>query len=93
MCIRDRAFAAQLEAEQSTHEEFAVLDRAGRLQLPADYLQELALHGSSRVRVALEDGRIVLTNPAAEPDSPKEPDLPKEPDPPKGSASPEEASS
>ena len=87
------AFAAQLEAEQSTHEEFAVLDRAGRLQLPADYLQELALHGSSRVRVALEDGRIVLTNPAAEPDSPKEPDLPKEPDPPKGSASPEEASS
>jgi ABC-type lipoprotein export system ATPase subunit len=37
-------------------DEFAVLDAAGRLQLPADYVRALGL--GSRVRLVLEDGRI-----------------------------------
>lgn len=39
-------------------DEFVVVDRAGRLQLPADYLQTLGLNG--RVKVNLEDGRVVI---------------------------------
>jgi ABC-type lipoprotein export system ATPase subunit len=39
-------------------EELVILDAAGRLQLPSEYLQALGLHG--RVRVRMEDGRIVL---------------------------------
>jgi len=48
---------------EDTHEELAVLDRAGRLQLPREYLDALGLGGSDKVRVSLEDGRIVLTPP------------------------------
>jgi len=45
-----------LGAEVHVAEEFAVLDRAGRLQLPQDYLQALGLR--DRVRLALEPDRI-----------------------------------
>ena len=47
---------------QETHNEYALLDRAGRLQLPREMLDALQLSGN-RVRVALEEGRIVLTAP------------------------------
>ena len=47
---------------QETHDEYALLDRAGRLQLPREMLDALQLSGN-RVRVALEEGRIVLTAP------------------------------
>jgi hypothetical protein len=43
-----------------SHEELAVLDRAGRLQIPRDYLEALGVHGRGMMRVELEDGRIVL---------------------------------
>jgi ABC-type lipoprotein export system ATPase subunit len=39
-------------------EEFAVLDRAGRLQLPKAHVEALGLHG--RVRVHLEDDHIEI---------------------------------
>ncbi|MGN1249294.1 MAG: ABC transporter ATP-binding protein [Candidatus Spyradocola sp.] len=47
---------------QETHDEYALLDRAGRLQLPREMLDALKLSGN-RVRVELEEGRIVLTAP------------------------------
>ena len=47
---------------QETHDEYALLDRAGRLQLPREMLDALQLTGN-RVRVELENGRIVLTAP------------------------------
>jgi putative ABC transport system ATP-binding protein len=40
----------------SSEEEFAVLDRVGRLQLPADFRQ--ALHLNDRVRLTLEDDHV-----------------------------------
>jgi ABC-type lipoprotein export system ATPase subunit len=49
--------------EGVTHEELAVLDRAGRLQLPEEYLEELGLTGLKRVKVEIEDGRIVVRRP------------------------------
>ncbi len=47
-------------AEENTHVEFAVLDRAGRLQIPHGYLESIGLQNSNKVRVSLEEGRIVI---------------------------------
>lgn len=48
--------------DSTIHEEFAVLDRAGRVQIPREMLEELHLSGN-RVRVELQDGKIVLQAP------------------------------
>ena len=50
---------------EETQDEYAVLDRAGRLQLPKEMLDELKLT-DSRVRVAFGDGRIEITGPETE---------------------------
>lgn len=44
--------------DEHVAEEFAVLDRVGRLQLPSDYLEALELR--DRVRLALESDRIAI---------------------------------
>jgi energy-coupling factor transporter ATP-binding protein EcfA2 len=46
-----------------THEEFAILDRAGRLQLPREHLDALGLAGKDRIRVRLDGKQIVLSPP------------------------------
>ena len=61
--------------EHEVAEEFAVLDRVGRLQLPQDYITQLAMR--DRVRLGLEDDHVTVApvGPAAtaEPDDdPKE---------------------
>ena len=71
--IRRRSYREEIEAmesqmdleaeEEDTHEELAVLDRAGRLQIPREYLEHLGLAGAKMVKVELEDERIVLRNP------------------------------
>lgn len=43
-----------------THEEYAVMDRAGRLQIPIEYSKELGIYGKSRVKVTLEEDKIVI---------------------------------
>lgn len=50
---------------EDPHDEYAVLDRAGRLQIPREMLDELGVEGS-RVRLLLEDGRIVIEAPPKE---------------------------
>lgn len=60
---------AQLEAEdagrreQASHVEYAVVDKAGRLQIPAGYLDAEGFKDSNKVRVEMENGRIVLYPP------------------------------
>ena len=54
---------ADLESHEDTHEELAVLDRVGRLQLPREYLEELDLTGNNMVRVDIEGHRIIITRP------------------------------
>ena len=44
------------------HDEFAVLDRAGRLQIPREMLEKLNVHGN-RVKMELSDGKILIQNP------------------------------
>ncbi|WP_347494482.1 ATP-binding cassette domain-containing protein [Ruminococcus albus] len=48
--------------EEASHEELAVLDRSGRLQLPKDYMQSLGIKGGGKVRVELDEerGGIIL---------------------------------
>ena len=53
--------AANVERSEKTHTEMLVLDRAGRLQLPAEFISELKLSTPGRVLADIEDGKIVLT--------------------------------
>lgn len=57
-----RSFGELSEQAQAdaAHEEVSVLDRAGRLQIPKGYLDELGLKGGDKVRVELEDGRVCI---------------------------------
>jgi ABC-type lipoprotein export system ATPase subunit len=52
-----------LAAEEDSHVEYAVVDKAGRLQIPANFLDSIGASGTNKVRVAIEDGRIVLLPP------------------------------
>ncbi len=46
-----------------SHEEFVVLDRVGRLQIPKEYLEKLDLHGGNKLRMSMTDDSITLTAP------------------------------
>lgn len=48
--------------EHEVQDEFAVLDRAGRLQIPREMLEKLQISGN-KVRIELVDGRIIIENP------------------------------
>lgn len=47
----------------NSHDEFLVLDRVGRLQLPEDFIKQLKFGKNKRVKAEMVDGRIILTNP------------------------------
>ncbi len=73
--IRRKSYAQQInevgELEQmnqepeelEAQEELAVVDNAGRLQIPREYLGAIGVSGKSRVRVELEDDKVVIINP------------------------------
>ena len=63
---RDRleGLAASMDTE-STQEEFSILDRAGRIQIPRDMLSRLQLEGN-KVRVEYRDGGVFISAPDAE---------------------------
>lgn len=48
--------------EEQVQEEFAVLDRAGRIQIPSELLQEMGMDGN-KVKLELIDGKIVIEKP------------------------------
>ena len=60
------------DEDAETHEELAVLDRAGRLQLPREYLEALGLAGQNKIKVEMEGDRIVLKPPPRSPGSHEE---------------------
>jgi ABC-type lipoprotein export system ATPase subunit len=51
------------EIEEDSHVEYAVLDRSGRLQIPTAYLESIGAHNVNKIKVSLQDGRIVLLPP------------------------------
>ncbi|MDF2722892.1 MAG: transporter ATP-binding protein [Paenibacillus sp.] len=69
--IRNRSYADELaeleqgavQVEEETHVEYAVLDKAGRLQIPASYLEAVGMKNSNKMVVQMEDGKIVLVPP------------------------------
>lgn len=55
---------------EEAHDEYAVLDKAGRVQIPREYLESMGIRGN-KVRMEMEDGRIVISMPKE--DSEREP--------------------
>lgn len=48
--------------QEQVQEEYAVLDRAGRIQIPAELLQEMGMEGN-KVKLEMVDGKIVIEKP------------------------------
>ena len=49
------------DVPDDVHQEFAVLDRAGRLHIPKEYLDKIDMHGNRMIMTIDEDNRIILT--------------------------------
>ena len=56
---------ATLAEEEQTQDEFAILDRAGRLQIPRELLEQLHVQ-DNKLRLTLQDGKIILDKPETE---------------------------
>ncbi|QHT60151.1 ABC transporter ATP-binding protein [Paenibacillus lycopersici] len=69
--IRRQSYAEELAAlengdiavAEESHVEYAVIDKAGRLQIPSTYLQADEFKEKNKVRVEMEDGRIIIYPP------------------------------
>lgn len=48
--------------QEDTQDEYVILDRAGRLQIPSDLLDSLSLK-SNKVSIGLHDGKIIISKP------------------------------
>lgn len=48
--------------EEETQDEYAVLDRAGRVQIPSELLDEMGIDGN-KVKLELRDGKIIIEKP------------------------------
>lgn len=50
---------------EDTQEEYAIIDKAGRVQIPRDLLNVLKLQ-DNKIKLELKDNKIILSNPVAE---------------------------
>ncbi len=48
------------QTRQFQHEEYAVLDRAGRVQIPREMLEQIGVKGN-RIRLEVQDGKILIS--------------------------------
>jgi len=48
-----------VSSHELTHEEYGVLDRFGRLQLPQAFTE--GINKGSRVKLTMDDGKVVIT--------------------------------
>ena len=53
---------SEISLMDEPHNEYAVLDKAGRVQIPREYLENLGVKGN-KVSIGLENGRIVIGAP------------------------------
>ncbi|NMB29943.1 MAG: ATP-binding cassette domain-containing protein [Clostridiales bacterium] len=65
--LRRRSYSDELSSigdtlavEEDAHDEVLVLDRAGRLQLPKEYIDTLGIKGGDRVKVELDNNKISI---------------------------------
>jgi len=61
--LAEIAAGAAINREDDAQVELAVVDKSGRLQIPREYLDALGLKGKNKIKVELEEGRIVLLRP------------------------------
>ena len=70
--IRKKSYAEELKELEAgvtnnfgeeTHEELAILDKAGRLQIPREYIEALGINGKNKIKVELDGKRIILIPP------------------------------
>jgi ABC-type lipoprotein export system ATPase subunit len=70
--IRRKSYAQEMEEieqgkaveeDEESHVEYAVLDKAGRMQIPSNYLETAGLKNVNKIRVTMEEGKIVLLPP------------------------------
>ncbi|MBE5782324.1 MAG: ABC transporter ATP-binding protein [Clostridiales bacterium] len=54
-----------MTSAQEVQDEYAILDRAGRLQIPRDMLEKMQITGN-RVKMEMADGKIILEKPEEE---------------------------
>lgn len=59
----DLATEGEEQEEKDTHVELAVLDNAGRIQVPEEYLEAIGMSDTNKVRMELDDGKITIVNP------------------------------
>lgn len=67
--IRKKTYAEELAElndgitdNEDTHVELAVVDKAGRLQIPREYLDAMKIGNNGKVKVEMEGDRIVILN-------------------------------
>lgn len=70
--VRKKSYAEEINEignliEQNTinetHEELAVLDKAGRLQIPREYLDKIGMKNSNKIKIEIEGNRVILYAP------------------------------
>lgn len=71
--IRKRSYLEEIEKLDSispfgekTHDEYAVIDKAGRLQIPREYLDAIGIKETNKVKVELEGDKVVIFTPNTE---------------------------
>jgi len=50
----------QASVNQETHDEYALLDRAGRVQIPREYLEKIGIDKDKRLKMQIENGSITI---------------------------------
>lgn len=63
--IMKQSYADKLDSVtlfDEVHDEYAVLDKAGRLQIPREMLEQMGIQGN-KVRVEIQDGKVVISAP------------------------------
>ncbi|NMB45753.1 MAG: ATP-binding cassette domain-containing protein [Firmicutes bacterium] len=62
--VRRRPLAAgeEVKKDEASHDEYVVLDSAGRLQIPPEYREALGI--GNRLSVEVDEGKIILKPPA-----------------------------
>lgn len=48
--------------QENTQEEYAIVDRVGRVQIPAELMESMGLKGN-KVSISMHDGDVVISNP------------------------------
>lgn len=58
----------QIDKEEQNHEEYSILDKAHRLQLKEDILEEAGI-STDKVKVEVIDGKVIISKPDSEQDT------------------------